>query len=391
MATDPLVRIPVPSGPAGLDALAEPLRAALSGAGPAIAPIPVVTATTSDAYVRSLLRATAPGEPLEDDRTAVVLATSGSTGNPKGVLLSADGLLSLNPWRDEPSTWVAAIPLTSAGGLNVLTRALAPGCTYVGVDSLAGARPFTPAGFASAVTAAAANGLPLRTSLVPAQVRRLLGDAQGVEALHAFATILVGGAGLDAKLRDAAAVHGISLISTYGMTETCGGCVYDGAPLDGVTVRIDSASRVTLGGPSIALGYRLQPALTAGHFSDDGFLTSDLGELRDGMLRILGRVDDVITVNGVNVSVTAIEALLRTDVTVSDCAVIALDDPERGSRLIAFICGAEIDADALGALVTDRLGVAARPRTFTTIEHLPTLPGGKTDRQALVALAMETH
>jgi len=391
MATDPLVRIPVPSGPAGLDALAEPLRAALSGAGPAIAPIPVVTATTSDAYVRSLLRATAPGEPLEDDRTAVVLATSGSTGNPKGVLLSADGLLALNPWRDEPSTWVAAIPLTSAGGLNVLTRALAPGCTYVGVDSLAGARPFTPAGFASAVTAAAAHGLPLRTSLVPAQVRRLLGDAQGVEALHAFATILVGGAGLDAKLRDAAAAHGISLISTYGMTETCGGCVYDGAPLDGVTVRIDSASRVTLGGPSIALGYRLQPALTAGHFSDDGFLTSDLGELRDGMLRILGRVDDVITVNGVNVSVTAIEALLRTDVTVSDCAVIALDDPERGSRLIAFICGAEIDADALGTLVTDRLGVAARPRTFTTIEQLPTLPGGKTDRQALVALAMETH
>jgi acyl-coenzyme A synthetase/AMP-(fatty) acid ligase len=102
-------------------------------------------------------------------------------------------------------------------------------------------------------------------------------------------------------------------------------------------------------------------------------------------------VDDVITVNGVNVSVTAIEALLRTDVTVSDCAVIALDDPERGSRLIAFICGAEIDADALGTLVTDRLGVAARPRTFTTIEHLPTLPGGKTDRQALIALAMETH
>jgi len=391
MATDPLVRIPVPSGPAGLDALAEPLRAALSGAGPAIAPIPVVTATTSDAYVRSLLRAMAPGEPLEDDRTAVVLATSGSTGNPKGVLLSAEGLLALNPWRDEPSTWVAAIPLTSAGGLNVLTRALTPGCTYVGVDSLAGARPFTPAGFASAVTAAAAHGLPLRTSLVPAQVRRLLGDAQGVEALHACATILVGGAGLDAKLRDAAAAHGISLISTYGMTETCGGCVYDGAPLDGVTVRIDSASRVTLGGPSIALGYRLQPALTAAHFSDDGFLTSDLGELRDGMLRILGRVDDVITVNGVNVSVTAIEALLRTDVTVSDCAVIALDDPERGSRLIAFICGAEIDADALGTLVTERLGVAARPRTFTTIEHLPTLPGGKTDRQALIALAMETH
>ena len=391
MATDPLVRIPVPSGPAGLDALAEPLRAALSGTGPAIAPIPVVTATTSDAYVRSLLRATAPDEPLEDDRTAVVLATSGSTGNPKGVLLSADGLLSLNPWRDDPGTWVAAIPLTSAGGLNVLTRALAPGCSYVGVDSLAGARPFTPAGFAAATTTAVTHGLPLRTSLVPAQVRRLLADAQGVEALQACTTILVGGAGLDAQLRDAAAVHGISLISTYGMTETCGGCVYDGTPLEGVTVHIDSASRVTLGGPSIALGYRHQPALTAAHFTDDGFLTSDLGEVRNGTLRILGRVDDVVTVNGVNVSVTAIEALLRTGTNVSDCAVIALDDPERGSRLIAFICGAVIDSEALGDLVTQRLGAAARPRAFTTIEQLPTLPGGKTDRQALIALALETH
>ena len=391
MATDPLVRIPVPSGPAGLDALAEPLRAALSGTGPAIAPIPVVTATTSDAYVRSLLRATAPDEPLEDDRTAVVLATSGSTGNPKGVLLSAEGLLSLNPWRDEPSTWVAAIPLTSAGGLNVLTRALASGSSYVGVDSLAGARPFTPAGFATATTAAMTHGLQLRTSLVPAQVRRLLGDAQGVEALQGYATILVGGAGLDSQVRDAAAGHGISLISTYGMTETCGGCVYDGAPLEGVTVGIDSDSRVTLGGPSIALGYRHQPALTAAHFTDEGFLTSDLGEFRDGTLRILGRVDDVVTVNGVNVSVAAIEAQLRTDANVSDCAVVALDDPERGSRLIAFICGANIDAEALGDLVTERLGVAARPRAFTTIEHLPTLPGGKTDRQALIALALETH
>jgi O-succinylbenzoic acid--CoA ligase len=391
MATDPLVRIPVPSGPAGLDALAEPLRAALSGTGPAITPIPVVTATTSDAYVRSLLRATGPDEPLEDDRTAVVLATSGSTGNPKGVLLSADGLVSLNPWRDEPGTWVAAIPLTSAGGLNVLTRALAPGCSYVGVDSLAGARPFTPAGFAAATTAAMSHGLPLRTSLVPAQVRRLLGDAQGVEALQACVTILVGGAGLDAQLRDAAAVHGISLISTYGMTETCGGCVYDGTPLEGVTVRLANDSRVTLGGPSIALGYRHQPALTATHFTDEGFLTSDLGEIRDGILRILGRVDDVVTVNGVNVSVAAIEAQLRADTNVIDCAVIALDDPERGSRLIAFICGAHIDAEALGDLVTQRLGVAARPRAFTTIEQLPTLPGGKTDRQALIALALETH
>ena len=140
MATDPLVRIPVPSGPAGLDALAGPLRAALEGSGPAITPIPVVSATVSETYVRSLQSATAPGEPLEDDRTAVVLPTSGSTGNPKGVLLSAAGLTALNPWRDEPATWVAAIPLTSAGGLNVLTRALAVGSSHVGIDSL-GAGP----------------------------------------------------------------------------------------------------------------------------------------------------------------------------------------------------------------------------------------------------------
>jgi O-succinylbenzoic acid--CoA ligase len=391
MATDPLVRIPVPSGPAGLDALAGPLRAALEGSGPAITPIPVVSVTISDAYVNSLLHATAPGEPLEDDRTAVVLPTSGSTGNPKGVLLSADALLSVNPWRDEAATWVAAIPLTSAGGLNVLTRALAPGSSYIGVDSLAGARPFTPAGFAAAVDSALARGLPVRTSLVPAQVRRLLSDSQGTDALRACATILIGGAGLDLSLRSAAQDKGITLISTYGMTETCGGCVYDGIPLDGVTVSIDSASRVTVRGPSIALGYRHQPALTAQHFSDAGFLTSDLGELIDGTLRIIGRSDDVVTVNGVNVSVAAVEAVVRTGTNVSDCAVVAIDDPERGSRLIAFVCGANIDIDALGVLVQEQLGASARPRAFTTIEHLPLLPGGKTDRQALTALARETH
>jgi len=391
MATDPLVRIPVPSGPAGLDALAGPLRAALDGTGPAIAPIPVVSATVSDAYVRSLLAALAPGEPLEDDRTAVVLPTSGSTGNPKGVLLSADALTALNPWSHEPSTWVAAIPLTSAGGLNVLSRALAPGCAYVGVDSLGGARPFTPAGFAASVEAARSPGLPLRTSLVPAQVRRLLSEPAGVEALRAFATVLVGGARLDTALRDEAAAQGITVISTYGMTETCGGCVYDGLPLDGVTVSIDDSSRVTVGGPSVALGYRHEPELTAAHFSEAGFLTSDLGEMVDGRLRILGRIDDVITVNGVNVSVAAVEALLRTDPSVVDCAVVALEDPERGSRLEAFVCGTHCDSEALGAMITDRLGSTARPRRFTTIDHLPTLPGGKTDRQALIALARETR
>jgi O-succinylbenzoic acid--CoA ligase len=390
MATDPLVRIPVPAGPAGLEALAEPLRAALAGTGPAIAPIPAVGATISEAYVRSLLRATAPGEPLDDDRTAVVLSTSGSTGSPKGVLLSADGLTALNPWRATPSTWVSAIPLTSAGGLNVLTRALAPGSGYVGIDSLGGARPFTPAGFATAVSHARSIGLPLRTSLVPAQVRRLLGDAEGIEALLSFDTILVGGAGLDPATRENAAAKGIALISTYGMTETCGGCVYDGQPLDGVTVTIDDESRVTIGGPSIALGYRLQPALTEAHFTSRGFLTSDLGTLVDGVLRIIGRMDDVVTVNGVNVSVAAVEALLREEPGVTDCAVVALDDPERGSRLVAFVCAGSDVVATLGDRVSDALGTAARPRTITTIESLPTLPGGKTDRQALIALARET-
>lgn len=390
MATDPLVRIPVPSGPAGIDALAGPLRSALEGSGPAITPIPVVSAAISDDYVRALLRATAPGEPLEDERTAVVLSTSGSTGSPKGVLLSAANLTALHPWRDEPATWVVAIPLTSAGGLNVLTRALTSGSSYVGVDSLGGARPFTPAGFAVAVSEAMALGMPVRTSLVPAQVRRLLGDSQGAEALLACTTILVGGAGLDAGIRDAASAQGISLISTYGMTETCGGCVYDGLPLSGVTVSIDADSRITLGGPSIALGYRNQPALTAAHFTDGRFLTSDRGEITDGVLRITGRSDDIVTVNGVNVSVTAVEDVLRANSGVQECAVVALDDPERGSRLVGFICGTDIDTESLRGLVTERLGIAARPYAITTIDHLPTLPGGKTDRQALIALARET-
>jgi O-succinylbenzoic acid--CoA ligase len=155
-------------------------------------------------------------------------------------------------------------------------------------------------------------------------------------------------------------------------------------------VSIDADSRITLGGPSIALGYRNQPALTAAHFTDGRFLTSDRGEITDGVLRITGRSDDIVTVNGVNVSVTAVEDVLRANSGVQECAVVALDDPERENRLVGFVCGTNIDAESLRDRVAERLGAPARPHMITTIDHLPTLPGGKTDRQALIALARET-
>ena len=178
-----LARIPVPPGAMGVAAIIGPLRAALDGTGPAIAPIPTISATTSNEYVSQLLHATRPGDPawpLESDEVAVVMTTSGSTSNPKGVLhstasLTALSMAALGPIHDAPQ-WIAALPVTSMGGLNVLIRSVASGLDPIAVSSVGGAAPFTPAAFNESFRTALTRSPDVRVSLVAAQLRRLLGD-----------------------------------------------------------------------------------------------------------------------------------------------------------------------------------------------------------------------
>ena len=198
--------------------------------------------------------------------TAVVIATSGSTGEPKLVALSGAALRASARATEArlggPGRWLLALPAEHVAGIQVIVRALLAGAPPVVMDLRTG---FRPDAFAAA-TAALGPGRRY-TSLVPTQLRRIL-DAEGaVAALRSYAAVLVGGAALDPATRERALAAGVRVVTTYGMSETAGGCVYDGVPLDGVTVELDEDGRILLGGPTLASGYlhpMAAPMATAG-------------------------------------------------------------------------------------------------------------------------------
>jgi o-succinylbenzoate---CoA ligase len=397
-ATRPLVRVPVPPGAEGPARVLPALAAALDGSGPAIAPIPTVSSAVSNDYVMTMLaavRADDPALPLESADVAVVVATSGSTGAPRGVLLTAAQLTALTDVVNGPGQpqWIAALPVTSMGGLNVLVRAIATGREPVVVPSIGGAGPFTDVGFEAAVDLAGALSDDIRVALVPAQVSRLLSTDRGIGALQRCTGILVGGAATRPSVRAAASDLGITLTTTYGATETAGGCVFDGRPLPGVTVTADGApGLLTISGPTVALGYRGEPELTRACFGPDGFRTSDLGEIGpDGTVTVLGRADDVVIIGGVNVSPLAVERVIADLPDIVAAAAVAITVGTGDARLHAFVevrdtaSGAE---DAARDEVTRRLGRAAAP-SVRRVVRLPHLPNGKVDRRLLQQWAAE--
>lgn len=403
-ADNALVRVPVPPGPRGVELLLTEASAALDGSGPAIALVPTAGPTVSDTYVTSVVRAVlgSASSPRVETPVAVVIATSGSTGNPRGVELTAAALTHATPAIHDGlrPCWVAALPLTSIGGFNVVVRALHTGIAPIAIDSLGGAGPFTARGFADAVDAAHATGNPVFTSLVPAQLPRLLADERGTEALLSCARVLVGGAPLRRSLASTCQELGISLSTTYGMTETAGGCVIDGMPLPGVGVQIHDpdetgTGRIVLTGPTIAQRYREDEVATAAAFIDGAFFTPDLGFLRMNAggqhLTVVGRIDDVVIVSGVNVSVSAVESVIADYPDVSAAAVVDASHGDYEPDLHAFIvCDAhDLDTAAVRARVAERLGAAARPHHLWMIDRLPYLPNGKIDRLLLQQRARE--
>lgn len=399
MPDRPLTRIPVPPGAAGVLALIEPLRQALDGTGPAIAPIPTISASTSNEYVSALLKATRPGDssqPLESEEVAVVMATSGSTQNPKGVLHTAASLTALTraALGEVQSTpqWIAALPVTSMGGLNVLIRSLGTGLDPIPVASVGGAAPFTPQAFNDAFAAALLRSSDVRVSLVAAQLRRLLADTQSSAALQQCSQILIGGGPLPLATAEAARAVEIALTTTYGATETAGGCVFNGIPLDRVGVEINELdAQIILAGPMVALGYRCAPELSARQFVNGAYRTGDTGTFA-GTLHVTGRLDDVVTINGVNVAVQAVEDALTNIGNVHSCAVVTEIDASGENQLFAAVTLASSNFNAeelkleLRAAIRESLGSAAVPRYFAILEQLPMLPNGKVDQRTLKGL-----
>jgi o-succinylbenzoate---CoA ligase len=356
----------------------DTVRAALDGTAPlAVLPAGPPAAV---AAAKALLR---PEQPLEPG-TDVVVVTSGSTGGGRGVLLSAAALTASAAATHErlggPGAWLLALPVSAIAGLQVLCR-----------NILAGERP-TVLDRAETLTVATGRMPAGRryTALVPTQLRRFL-DTEP-DGLRAFDAVLVGGAATDPALLARAQDAGVAAVTTYGMTETAGGCVYDGEPLDGVRVRVAEGG-VELAGPMLASGYRLDPGATTDAFADGWFRTRDAGVLEDGRLTVTGRLDDVVISGGVNVAPPAVEAALRAHPDVVDAVVFGRTDVEWGQRVVAAVVptpGAAPDLPTLRAWVTERLGSPAAPRELRLIEEIPTLHTGKPDRRAVAAATTES-
>jgi O-succinylbenzoic acid--CoA ligase len=361
-------------GPDGVAELGSALRAALDG-GEAVLPL-----AAADPRLADLRARLAPDEPAEPD-TAVVVATSGSTGDAKGVLLSAGALrasaAATHARLGGPGRWLLSLPAQHVAGIQVLVRSLLAGYAPAVVPT--GAQPFAQR-FAEA---AQSLGTPRRyTSLVPTQLARMLATG-ATDALRAFDAVLVGGAAAPEHLVEQAKQAGVRVVTTYGMSETCGGCVYDGVPLDGVAVRVVDGV-VELGGPVLANGYRLDPAATANAFADGWFRTTDLGTLRDGVLDVHGRADFVINTGGVKVAPAAVEAVLTAQPGVDQACVVDLPSAEWGQIVaVALVADGDPVPDDLTRAVRSTLGPAAVPKLLRFVDTLPLRGPGKVDRTAV--------
>ena len=353
------------------------LRDALDGIGPALLPVPA----DDPREIGRLTTALAPDQAI-DDGVALVVATSGTTGTPKGAMLSARALRASADATHRrlggPGSWLLALPAHHIAGLQVLLRGIAAGTDPAIVDVLHG---FDPRRFAAAV--ATMSGSRRYTSLVPTQLVKALDDADATAALADLDAVMLGGAATPAPLRERAAAAGITVVRTYGMSETCGGCVYDGVPLDCTTVRIDDG-RVLLGGDTVASGYRGLPDHPA--FAQPGwFATDDAGRLDDGVLTILGRLDEAISTGGLTVVPQVVEAALATHPAIRECAVFALPDRRLGERVVVAVvaAGTEPTLDDVREHVAAQLDSTAAPRELHIVEALPLRGPGKVDRAAL--------
>jgi O-succinylbenzoic acid--CoA ligase len=311
-----------------------------------------------------------------DAADPVAVATSGSSGTPKLVALSRDAVLAsadASAARIGGSgPWLLALPSSYVAGLNVVVRSLVAGHPPVVLGDRLPSQAPVAGGF---------------VSVVPTQLHRWLSSPEDAAALASFDTVLVGGGPVDTGLRERARAAGVRLVATYGMAETCGGCVYDGLPLDGVGVALAADGRIRLGGPMLFEGYVGDPAATAEVLVDGWFVTSDAGRLdEDGRLQVLGRVDDMVVSGGLNVPAAAVAARLREHPGVAAAEVVGLPDAEWGNRVVAVVEG-RLSLEAARDWVGVTCPRAWAPREVVVVPHLPMLPNGKVDRLAVRALA----
>ena len=332
-----------------------------------------------------------PGQvtpPRDPGPGQAVLCTSGSTGGRKWVQLSASALQAsaeaTHLRLGGRGRWLLALPAQHVAGVQVLVRAALTGNPPAVLDLRGG---FDPAGFGIAAHRLAGDAQRCYTALVPTQLARLLDTDPA--ALTGFDAVLLGGAATPDGLLRRARATGVRVVTTYGMTETAGGCVYDGWPLDGTKIRLEGDSgNIELSGPMLATGYLDAPEQTAVAFRDGWFRTSDLGRRdRQGRLQVLGRADDMIITGGLNVAPAEVEAVLTGLPGVAAACVVGLPDPDWGERVTAVViptdAGQPPAPGELRAASSGLLSAAQMPKEIVVFDALPLRGVGKPDRRAV--------
>lgn len=321
--------------------------------GDAVLPVDPRLPEAARSRLLDAMRVEEPAEPGD----AVVVPTSGSTGDPKGVVLTHAAVLS-SAWASsrrlavDPKTdrWLSCLPLAHVGGLSVVLRALVTGTrlTFDGADPAA-----------------------TLVSMVPTQVDRT--------DVSRFRAVLMGGSA-DWRHR-----RPPNVVRTYGLTEAGSGVAYDGVPLDGVEVRVDEAGQVWLRGPMLLRCYRdgFDPK-----DADGWFPTGDAGTLdADGRVHVHGRIAEVIVTGGEKVWPGAVENALRSHPDVVDVAVVGRDDDEWGQRVVAYVVPGDPSApptlDSLRGWVKERLPAWCAPKECVVVDDLPRTALGKVRRALL--------
>jgi o-succinylbenzoate---CoA ligase len=387
---DVLVRLEPAVGDDPRDVL-RALKAALHGAGPAL----------GLGMVSDLPAEVRPG-------TAVVVTTSGSTGVPKSVILSRDALTTsalATADRIGEGAWLLALPASYVAGMQVLVRSI-----VADREPAIMSGSFTSQAFAAAALMMASTDrgirIPTYTSLVPAQLSKLLDaadhDSVVLTALRSFETILIGGQALPARTLERAQDAGVHVVRTYGSTETSGGCAYDGRPLRGVSVRI-ADGEVRIAGPMLAEGYLGDPDGTDAAFLRDAagtrwYRTGDAGMIEDDLLRVRGRIDNVIVSGGLNVSLDRVERIVRSIAGLEGAVVVGVPDARWGEASVVVVARGEalrrsesVQLEEARAAVEAEIGAYARPSRLVLVDEVASLPSGKPDREAIRAAVAALH
>ena len=334
--------------------LQENLAKALEGSGPAL--------STKKIDVKEV-----------DKNIALVISTSGSTAESKLVAISDAALIaSTNACHKylgavPGDSWSLLLPTTHIAGLNVLIRATALGSRVIDNRN---ATNYVDADF---------------ISIVPTQLyKALTSDAKLLDHLTAAEAVLVGGGPLSDKLKKEAASKHVKIVTTYGMTEMSGGCVYNQKPLDGVEVKLTSDGLIKLTGPMLASGYLSEKGELTSIGADGWFASTDIGELTNGFLKVNGRADEVIISGGENISLALVEDKIRELIPNQEIIAFALPDEVWGEKLcIGSTSNLSIED------IKKSIGSLLSPKEVFLFEQIPTTSIGKPDRRAAKNLAIK--